>query len=264
MSDAGVAAARELAAVTTDLITTFDPEDWAADAACRGWRVQDLICHMGFFFNFIADPTLDLPDNPSGRSERLNDAAVIERADWEPAEVVEYYRVQSAAGLGALEALPAPEMSSATVDLLDLGTYHLAQLADALAFDHLVHLTADLLAPFGPVSTDLAIAVGAAIDPAIDWMMAGLPAMCGDVLTAALDAPVGLHLTGVTDRSFRIERIEDGVVVTETPDLPDHVANSDALDFTRWATRRTAWRSAVDITGDRARVAGVLDRIDIV
>mgnify|MGYP003739769665 CR=1 FL=1 len=263
MSHAGVAGARALVATTLSLVDDLTPEQWAADAACHGWRVQDVVTHLGFFFNFIADPGLVLPDNPSGTSERLNDAGVRERAAWAPEQAAAYYREQSVAGLAAIEALQGDDLRDQPLPMLDLGTYRMAQLADAVAFDHLVHLSSDVLAPYGPVPA-IELPVVAALDPAIDWMLAGLPQMCGTALRPALTRPVGLRLTGATERSFVIAAEGDRVVVHESDDLPADVATSDATDFLRWGTTRTAWRSAVTVAGDRAHVAAVLDRVDVV
>lgn len=265
MSDAGVTAAKALVNDTLALLDRLTPADWAADSACHGWRVHDVVTHMGFFFNFIADPDLVFPDNPSGKSERLNDAAVHERADWSSEQAVEYYRAQSEAGLATLAALQGEDLRDQPLDMLDLGTYRLRQLSDAVAFDHLVHLTSDLMQPFGPLDA-AEVSVSAAIDPAIDWMIAGLPQMNGAALYPTLERPIGLRLTGATDRSFVIDRDTAGTIVTvrETADLPADVATSSATDFLRWGTTRSAWRSAVTVSGDRQRVAGILDAVDIV
>lgn len=131
-----------------------------------------------------------------------------------------------------------------------------------------MHLTSDLLKPFGPLDS-AEVSVSAAIDPpAIDWMIAGLPQMNGAALYPTLERPIGLHLTGATDRSFVLGRDTAGgiVTVTETADLPADVAASSAIDFLRWGTTRSAWRSAVTVAGgDRQYIAGgVLDAVDIV
>jgi hypothetical protein len=70
----------------------------------------------------------------------------------------------------------------------------------------------------------------------------------------------------VSERSFLLARNDDGdkVVVVETDELPDDVATSSASDFLRWGTTRTAWRSAVTVTGEHSRVAAVLDAVNIV
>ncbi|MBM7366978.1 maleylpyruvate isomerase family mycothiol-dependent enzyme [Gordonia hydrophobica] len=263
MSEHGVRAAQALVDDTLALLAALDDGDWSADSACHGWRVHDVVTHMGFFFNFIADPDLVLPDNPSGTSERLNDAAVRERADWSSADAIAYYREQSTAGLATLSALQGEELRDAPLAMLDLGTYRMSELSNAVAFDHLVHLTCDLMEPFGPVART-EVSVGEAIDPAVDWMMAGLPQMNGAALHPVLSTPLGLRLTGATERTFVIERADDGVAVRETDDLPSDVATSEATDFLRWGTARSAWRSAVTRDGDHAHIAAVLDAIDIV
>ncbi|ROZ50556.1 hypothetical protein EEB13_12410 [Rhodococcus sp. WS3] len=263
MSDAGLAGARALAENTVKIAEQFGTAEWEADSACHGWRIHDLVGHMAFFFNFIADPDLVFPPNPSGMSERLNDAAVRERADLPHEQILDYYREQSAAGLATLTALQGEELRDNALEMLDLGTYRLHQLSDAVSFDHLVHLTSDLLAPFGPISHG-DIDVAAAIDPAIDWMVSGLPQMCGEAVAAALTSPVALRLTGATERTFVLARGGEGVTVTETGDVPENIATTQATDFLRWGTTRSAWRSAVDVSGDRKTVAVVLDAINIV
>lgn len=267
MSRAGVRASTELVGVTQNIIDRLTPEDWAADSACHGWRVQDLVGHMAFFFNFIADPEITLPDNPSGLAERLSDAAAAERADWVPEQVIAYYREQSAAGLAALEALQAEELAGETLQMFELGSYRLAQLADAVAFDHLVHLHSDLLAPHGPVEAGVTLPVAEVIDPGLDWMTGGLPQMCGAAVRPNLEGPIGLRLTGATNRSYVIDADSEddtSITITETDDLPADVAVSDALAFTRWSTRRSAWRRSVEIEGDNRRIAAVLDSINII
>ncbi|MEE2057371.1 maleylpyruvate isomerase N-terminal domain-containing protein [Rhodococcus artemisiae] len=270
MSESGVAAARALSHLTVEMLPKLSADDWSADSACHGWRVHDVISHMGFFFNFIADPHLVLPENPSGMSERLNDAAVRERADWSTTKVIDYYQEQSTAGLATLEALQSEEMRDVPVEMLDLGTYRMAQLSDAVAFDHLVHLTSDLLAPCGPLAGEDSLGdafdAANAIDPAIDWMIAGLPQMCGGGISSVLERPVGLELVGSTERRFVIDLDPDNksVIVAETDDLPDDVATSDARAFLRWGTTRSAWRSVVGISGERGHLAAVLDAVDIV
>lgn len=265
MSEAGVTAARALVDEVNALLDRLTPAEWAADSACHGWRVHDVVTHLGFFFNFIADPELVLPENPSGTSERLNDAAVRERADWSSRQAIDYYREQSTAGLAALAALQGAEVRDTPLTMLDLGTYRMGQLSDAVAFDHLVHLTCDLFAPSGPLPA-APVSLSAAIDPAIDWMIAGLPQMNGAAVAPVLRRPVGLRLTGATERSFVLSRDTgtSAVLVTEAPELPADLAVTSATDFLRWATTRSAWRSAVTTSGDRALVAAVLDAIDIV
>jgi hypothetical protein len=265
MSNAGIHAVEALIGDVDSVIDRLDEGTWQADSACHSWRVQDVITHLGFFFHMVADPRLALPDNPDGTVEALNDATVWERADWPFDQAAAYYRRFAPLGLAVLESLEDEDQRDLPLDMDDLGAYKMHQLSDALAFDHLVHLLCDLFAPYGPVPpTELS--VGTAIDPAIDWMMAGLPQMCGAAVSAALTRPVGLTLSGATERSFRLEPAADetGLHVVETDDLPTEHVSTSATEFLRWATKRSAWRSVCETSGDRQVVASVLDAIAIV
>ncbi|WP_123026533.1 maleylpyruvate isomerase N-terminal domain-containing protein [Mycolicibacterium stellerae] len=258
-----IVAVRSLIDDTSSVLGDLALSDWSIDSACRGWRVQDLVTHMAFFLNTIADPRLTLPPNPDGTTESLNDAAVYERAEWSPQRALEYYTAQAEAGFRALVALQEEPLRSKTIRLGELGTYRLAQLADAVAFDHLVHLTSDLLLPHGPVAGSASVAE--AIDATIDWMLAGLPQMCPRRLHLALgDDPVGVRLVGETERAFTLSRDGDAVVLTETADLPAETATTRATDFLRWATKRSSWRPVVAITGRRELVAPILDAIRVI
>ncbi|MET9914643.1 hypothetical protein ABZZ74_49550 [Streptomyces sp. NPDC006476] len=79
-------------------------------SACKGWSVQDVVTHLGHFFQTIADPGLVLPDNPSGKAEQLNDLAVAERrhCHWSQEEALAYYEKQASAALPVLAALQEP------------------------------------------------------------------------------------------------------------------------------------------------------------
>jgi hypothetical protein len=229
--------------------------------------VQDVFTHMGYFFNIIADPEVEQPDNPSGKAEVLNDLSVRERANWSADQTLEYYEEQARAGLEALEALQTPAMAGATLELADLGEYPVSMLADAVVFDHLVHLTSDVLAPHGPIERP-PVAMGPdRIGPTLEWMLAGLPQMCGEEVASVLEEPVALVLTGEGARTVVLSRAGDRVVVEDLPDgapMPADRAESTASSFLRWGTTREAWTSSVRIHGDTRAVGRVLDAIDIV
>lgn len=261
-----VAACRALVKDALSILDELGPQEWSAASACRGWRVQDVVTHMAFFLHSIAEPRLALPPNPLGTAEALNDAAVAERAHWSARQAHAYYRNQAEAGLAALELLQGADLRMKPIRLCELGTYQLAQLADAVAFDHLVHLTCDLLLPHGPLA-QRQVNIAIAIDPAIDWMVAGLPNMCGGAVRRVLRGPLGLRLIGETERSFVIDRApggDDALVVTETVNLPPDTVTTAATDFLRWATARSDWRPTVTIVGSSERVFPVLDAIRII
>lgn len=264
MSQQGVSATESLMKELTAIARGLSPEEWELESAAAGWRVQDVIVHLGTFCNLIADPEMTMPENAPATSERLNDALVDERRHWTAAEAIDYYQAQSKAALAALTALQGAEYADATIPLADLGTYRLAELSNAFAFDHLVHLTSDLLQPYGPLDRAPIDIDAARIEPALDWMLAGLPNMYAEALREPLTRPLGFALTGPGARTFVISWGDDGLVVDENADLPADVATSSTEDFLRWSTTRSNWRDAVTITGDRDFVAPVLDTINII
>jgi hypothetical protein len=91
MTRAGTAAASGLVEDALALGRSLTPDEWAAPSAADGWSVQDVFTHMGYFFNIIADPEVEQPDNPSGKAEVLNDLSVRERANWSADQTLEYY-----------------------------------------------------------------------------------------------------------------------------------------------------------------------------
>ncbi|WTS79539.1 hypothetical protein OG272_21135 [Streptomyces sp. NBC_00104] len=106
----------------------------------------------GLFVQTIADPTLVLPVNPSGKAESLNDLAVSERLHWSPEETLAYYEKQASAALPVLAALQEPPAADTPLIMAELGAYPMSALADAVAFDHLVHVGLDPAAPTGPLA----------------------------------------------------------------------------------------------------------------
>lgn len=264
MSAAGIAGTRLLVEDALRVVQGLTADDWNRESACPGWRVQDVIVHMAFFFNTLADPSCLPQDKTITQAERLNDAAVRERAHWTPEQAAAYYGEQSAAGLAVLEMLEAPGMAETAIPLADLGTYRLSEMSTTAAFDHLVHLACDLLAPHGPLRQPPIPMDDARLGPALDWMLSGLPQMCGTALYPVLTRPLGLRLDGPAARHVVLERDSGTVRVTEGTTLPDDVVTSSTVDFLRWATTRADWRAATTVTGDAAYAATVLDAVDII
>lgn len=266
MSLQGVAATESLMKELGQLAKGLSEDEWEVESAAAGWRVQDVIVHLGTFCNLIADSEMKMPENAPATSERLNDALVDERRHWSAQEALDYYDAQSTAALATLTALQGPDFAEATTVLAELGTYHLAELSNAFAFDHLVHLISDLLKPYGPLDRAPIAMDATRIEPALDWMLAGLPNMYAETLKAPLTRPLGFELTGPGARTFVISwsDTDDRLLVDEHADVPADVITSTTSDFLRWSTKRSDWRSSVDITGDHDFVAPVLDTINII
>ncbi|MFG1667824.1 maleylpyruvate isomerase N-terminal domain-containing protein [Streptomyces sp. Y7] len=267
MSDAGVIASRLLVADALRIARSLKPEEWQAQSAAEGWRVQDVFTHLAVFLNMVADPSMRLPDNPSGKAERMNDLTVDERRQWSPAQVLDYYEAQSRAGLAALEALQGPELADVPMRMAELGTYRMSELSDAMAFDHLVHLSADVLMPRGPVGGPVMILDETRVAPALEWMLSGLPKMSGGALFPVLTEPVRFVLDGPGALEFVLARAETGtaqVAVDRDGGSARHTVRSSTTDFLLWGTTREPWEKSTRIDGDVPYVAAVLGAIDIV
>jgi len=162
-----------------------------------------------------------------------------------------------------LAAMQEEPLAGQSLTLNDLGTYPMATLADAFAFDLYCHLRVDLLAPTGPVRRRVPEADADRLAPGIGWMLTGLPQMCPPV-AVVLDRPLGLRLTGPGGGDHTLAPGPDRPVVTDGITDVAAVVTSPAHEFVLWGTKRADWRSSTTIEGDRDYAAAVLDAINIV
>ncbi len=86
-------------AALLDVCRGLTPEQWQAPSGCAGWRVQDLVTHLGNLFWLVVDPSA-LPDTAALPTEAAQDVAVRARRDWSAAEVLADYEAVSKAGAG--------------------------------------------------------------------------------------------------------------------------------------------------------------------
>lgn len=264
MSEAGLAAARELGDRYARVVESLTPEEWHAPSRCPGWSVQDLVAHTGSNFRVLAvppDPDAAAPDVET--AEQLQELLVAERRGWSSAEVAAEFRDNLGPAMAALAALQEEPVASAGITLTDLGTYPMQSLADAFAFDLWCHLTVDLLAPSGPVDRPAPEPTDGLLAPAIGWMLTGLPPMCPSV-SEVLHRPLGLRLTGPGGGEWTLVPGTPSLTVVEGLHDPAATATSPATEFVLWGTTRTPWRDSVVVDGDREHAERVLDRVDIV
>jgi uncharacterized protein (TIGR03083 family) len=250
------------------LLRALDAAEWAADSACAGWRVQDVVAHMGATMKLMVDPD-PMPPLPEGveppGAEQAAEAMVSPRKQWTPEEVLaefEHYRDGFLAFLAAVQEEPA---ASAVNDLGDLGSHPTHIFSDMFCFDHYCHVVFDICAPDGPVTRTPPAPDHDVLGPAVEWMLAGLPAMCRDQLTVT--APLVLELTGAGGGSWLIGPPDSDGLVSVAPGSSGEAAasvHSTAHDFVSWGTKRSDWRSACRIEGDAEYAATVLDAINVI
>ena len=252
-------------ALVLELIGSLRDDEWTLPSDCAGWRVQDVVAHMGATFVTVSGGTTARAEPPSDDAERNADAAVDERRGWTPAQVAAEYETASTAAIHALTALQEPPMRDTVVPLGNLGSHALHLLADALVFDHYCHLRHDLLAPEGPLDRSPLPSDDLRLRPTLTWMLAGLPQMCAEAL-ASVDRPVTLVFDGACVGAWTI-RPGAPLVTIEEGAAPDAAATvtTDAHAFVSWATKRRDWRTmGVRIDGDEAYAGRVLDAVNVI
>ncbi|MBV9208595.1 MAG: maleylpyruvate isomerase family mycothiol-dependent enzyme [Actinobacteria bacterium] len=263
MSAAGLATSRVLAAEYSQVARSLRPEEWPASSRCPGWSVKDLVAHLSSNFRVLVEPPPPAEPVPGLTAEQAQDLLVVERRPWTAEQVLAELEQYRQPALDVLAAMQEEPLASQSLTLYDLGTYPMSALADAFAFDLYCHLRVDMLAPTGPVRRQLPKADDERLAPGIGWMLTGLPQMCPAV-TAVLDRPIGLRLTGPGGGDYTLGSAPDRPVVTEGITDVAAVATSPAHEFVLWGTKRTDWRAGTTIEGDRDYAATVLDAINIV
>ncbi|MCY4193928.1 MAG: maleylpyruvate isomerase N-terminal domain-containing protein [bacterium] len=250
-----------------EVARTLTEAEQIAPSACAGWRVRDVVAHIGAGARNLIDP-LPVPDErlplPSVR-EREHDVHVDIRRSWPMAEVVEELDHYGAERLARLSALQEEPLASAPLEVPGLGTYPMHAAANGLAFDCFCHLYHDIAAPGGPVQRELPAPAHEELYPVVQWMMWGLPQMQGPELDESLIAPITICLTGPGESIWTVRRPDpDGGLVVEEAGGGDAAVTSAAFDFVSWGTARTPWRAACEIDGDAGLASGFLSTLNIV
>lgn len=252
-----------------DLPATFEgltADQWQLPSACAGWRVQDVLAHVTSNFAEMVEPSPPPAEPPPAMTaEQAMEALVAPRKPWTAAALLEEYARTRDGAFAALGAMQDEPLASTEIPLADLGTYAMHWLANAYCFDHYCHLRHDLLAPGGPLPDRLAPADDLRVRPGVEWMLAGMPQMCGDAM-ALVTRPLRLELTGAGGGVWTIHPPRGGAAVIEESSATPPVAtiSSSAHDFFAWGTKRSAWRSACAVRGDGDAAAAVLDALNIV
>ena len=199
--------------------------DWATQSGCSGWRVQDVVSHMGALFWLVADRT-KLPDIGDLPTERAQDAYVDHRRSMTAQEVLADYESVSSAAIPILGSLIGQTFE---VPLGDLGTYQAGTLPTAYSFDHYVHLRMDLFAPRGPLTAEPPASDDLRLAPALDWVQAALPQQSQAALSE-LPGSIEFVITGPAARTIKAG---DGDSLGQV--------TLDAPAFIRSITGRAGW-----------------------
>jgi uncharacterized protein (TIGR03083 family) len=224
-------------AALLDICRGLTDAQWQAPSGCAGWRVQDVVAHMGNLFWLVVDPSAQ-PDVSALPTEAAQEVAVQARREWTAADVLADYEEVSKAGLDRLAELAALD---AEVPLGDLGTYPLAVLPSAYSFDHYTHIRADLFAPRGPLAGPPPPSDELRLGSALDWVEAALPQQNEDVASACT---LEIQVTGTGARLIGFGRGQAMATIC-----------SDGPALVRWITQRGSFDElGVQTAGDAAAI----------
>ena len=256
--DRGAAFTAERAEVLA-FCATLAPAEWRMNSRAEGWRIQDVIAHLGTGCHAVFSPSAAklLRGNDI---EGANDAMVGSRRDWSSADVLAEYRrwsrvfgaVVGTAGRSPLGGVQAP--------LAELGKFPVRLLLSALVFDQHTHLRHDMAPALGrpaPCTDANRVAV------VLEWMMAVLSNQLRAQPLPFLDRPLSITLTGPGGGVWQVT--PDGSVSSGAASSTAAQITGVALEFPQWGTRRASWRDRdVNITGDSDYAEAFLDAVDIV
>ncbi len=249
------------------VLASLTAEEWTAPSACEGWRVQDVVAHMNSSAKMMTGrqtpPAIE--GDPPG-AESMAELLIDEQKGWGWEQVYGEYLELGEPFLGALAGMQEEPVASAEANLGDLGMHPTHILANAFAFDTYCHLRHDICGSDTSIDRDLPPADDLRLRPGIDWMLAGLPQMCAADLAPVATGSVQLNLTGPGGGTWVIGAVGDGGLTTVTEGQGDAAATvtSTAHDFYSWATKRSDWRNACEVTGDEALATAVLDATNVI
>ncbi|MFH9004160.1 maleylpyruvate isomerase N-terminal domain-containing protein [Streptomyces afghaniensis] len=242
-----------------DFTGSLSDNEWAAPSAATGWRIADVVAHIGATArNFYTPPSREALRATS--LERLNEGPVDRRRGWSRAQVMAEYTRATHRAIALLHLVRRTPAARLRIPLVELGRYSLGlMIGGALVFDHHTHLRHDMAPALGrpapPTDADRMRAV-------LRWMLAVLSNQIAQAPVTGLEARVALTLTGPGGGTWWID--EAGVLAPSNGPVSAHVT-APALTFPDWGTQRSPWRNHdVTITGDTALAARLLDAVNVI
>ena len=243
-----------------ELFDSLTDAEWAQPSGCAGWSVQDVAQHMASTFHSIADAS-SIETGTTPDVEQNAEVPVQARRDWSVDQVKAEYREWSEKGIATLASMATPPMADMVVPMANLGSHPLRLRGNAIAFDHYCHLRHDIGAAI-PRAADLPHDP-LVLEAAVEWMLAGAPQMCSEAL-AGCTTGVNFVFTDLQHVFYRLQPGAEGELWQVAHGTDDHlpVAVTSAHEFVSWATKRSDWRTHVQLTDQAA--APTLDALNII
>jgi Mycothiol maleylpyruvate isomerase N-terminal domain len=237
----------------------LEPAEWRMDSRAEGWRIHDVVAHMGTGCHALFSPAAAKMVR-SNDIEAANDLMVDTRRDRSAPDVFAEYRRWSAVVAVVFPLMARGPLAGVRVPLGELGRFPLRVLTGAMVFDHHTHLRHDMAPALGrPAPGTDANRMGVVLE----WMMAVLSNQVRAATPAWLDRPLAITLTGPGGGTWRVA--PDGSVTPGSADASAAQITGLALEFPEWGTRRASWRDRdVRISGDADYAAAFLDTVNVV
>lgn len=256
---ARLAALRRERAALIRFCRGLDDDQWQAPSKAAGWRVQDVVAHMGSACHSIFTPA-SLKMLRSNDIERTNEVFVDARRSWTPKRTLAEYERWSGVLATMAQATSLTPLANLRMRLGELGEFPAGLLlAGATTFDHHTHLRHDIAPAVGLLAPETDATRMAVV---LEWMFAVLSNQLQAARPAWLKHPIGITLRGPGGGSWIIE------ASGAAPGRHDHAAAEivgAAEDFPEWGTQRADWRSRdVTINGDVDYGARFLDMVNVV
>ncbi|WP_179473548.1 maleylpyruvate isomerase N-terminal domain-containing protein [Mycolicibacterium vinylchloridicum] len=237
----------------------LDPAEWRMDSRCDGWRIHDVVAHMGTGCKAMFSPAAAKMMRTND-IEAANDLLVDTRRDRSSPDVLAEYRRWSAVAAAIFPVMARRPLGGLQMQLADLGRFPLRVLTGAMVFDHHTHLRHDMAPALGRPAPDTDANRMTVVG---EWMMAVLSNQVRAAAPAWLDRPVGITLTGPGGGTWRV--VPEGAVMPGVTDDCAARITGVALEFPEWGTRRASWRDRdVRITGDADYATAFLDTVNVV
>jgi uncharacterized protein (TIGR03083 family) len=254
-----VAALRRERAELIRFCRGLDDAQWRTASKAAGWRVQDVVAHMGAGCHSIFTPA-SLKILRSKDIERANDALVDVRRGWTPTQTLAEYERWSRILITVSQATYPTPLTSLRMPLAELGKFPMGLLlAGAMTFDHHTHLRHDIAPALG-LPTPNTDATRLAV--VLEWMFAVLANQLRTARPGWLEHPIDITLRGPGGGSWVIDA--RGVVPGRNDDAAAAIVGA-AAEFPEWGTRRADWRTRdVTIRGDFDYGAWFLDIVNVV
>jgi uncharacterized protein (TIGR03083 family) len=259
MANDAVSALRDERAELLSFCRDLNDEQCQTPSTAAGWRVQDVVAHMGSACHALFGPAA-LERIRSKDIERSNDVLVDKRRDWPPSRVLAEYERWSRVVLRVMGAVTRTPLVRAPTRLAELGRFTTGQLLYAIVFDTHIHFRHDIAPALGKPVPDTDANRMAVV---LEWMMAVLSNQLRADLPNWLDRPVSIGLTGPGGGCWVVQ--PDGTVAPGSPAGTATQIGGAAIEFPEWATQRARWRDRdVTVGGDSEYGERFLDAVNVV